>query len=216
MKKILMVAITLIASVSVFGQEYGTSSEWGYKPSNSEVPSSPLSKQTIPPAKTTVAKSTPEIIESMFENGKYKEFVVVVDCQNKTKTEIYTALKLWYGKTFKAAKEVIQSDVAGEVIVGVGNSVIGGVRYKYEITTLIKDNKFKTSISFRELNNASGAVQYFPPLEDFYTDWKNKKAGFFCKTGSMEFKESVLVGIYIENNGIVEGMKKEINNYDSF
>lgn len=33
MKKLLMVAIILIASVSLFAQEYGTSIEWGYKPS---------------------------------------------------------------------------------------------------------------------------------------------------------------------------------------
>ena len=37
MKKLLMVAITLIASVSVFAQDNGTSAEWGYVPSKDTV-----------------------------------------------------------------------------------------------------------------------------------------------------------------------------------
>lgn len=42
-----MVAITLIASVSVFAQDYGTSAEWGYKPTKTEgsIPKKPIINQ---------------------------------------------------------------------------------------------------------------------------------------------------------------------------
>ena len=175
-----MVAITLIASVSVFAQD----------------------------------KSV--IIEKMFSTGVYVPYEAVVEVPGKTKTEIYSAIKMWYGKTFKGAKDVIQSDVAGEGIVGVGNEVKDGDTYWFEITTLIKDGKFKTTVNCRKIVVSQYNI-LLPSLDVFYSDWKEKKAGFFSKTGAMSNKEFVMVDlVYNTNESIVKGMSKEVQNYNSF
>ena len=156
------------------------------------------------------------IIEKMFSNGEYVPYESVVEVPGKTKTEIYSAIKMWYGKTFKGAKEVIQSDVPGEVIVGVGNETKEGDTYWFEITTLIKDGKFKTTVNCRKIVVSQYSI-LLPPLNVFYSDWKEKKAGFFSKTGAMSNKEFVMVDlVYNTNESIVKGVIKEVQNYNSF
>lgn len=153
-------------------------------------------------------------IEKMFTNGTYVPYETVIEVPGKNKTEIYTAIKLWYGKTFNNAKEVIQSDVPGEVIVAVGNSSVAGATYWYEITTLIKDGKFKTTVNCRKILIANILL---PSLDTYYSDWKEKKAGFFSRTGAMSNKELIMVDVvYNTNDGLVKGMNKEVQNYNSF
>jgi hypothetical protein len=156
------------------------------------------------------------VIEKMFNNGQYTPYENVVEVTGKNKNEIYSAIKMWYGKTFKSAKNVIESDVAGEVIVGVGNETVDGVTYWFEITTMIKDNKFKTIVNHRKIVDSKYGVE-MPPLEVFYSDWKNNKSGFFSKTGSMTNKEFVMVDlVYKTNCNITKGITKEVQNYNSF
>ena len=156
------------------------------------------------------------IIEKMFNNGQYNPYENIVEVSGKNKNEIYSAIKMWYGKTFKSAKNVIHSEVNGEVIVGVGNVLVEGVTYWFEITTMIKDNKFKTTINCREIVDSKYGVS-MPKLEVFYSDWKDKKTGVFSKTGSMSNKEFVMVDlVYKTNNNIIKEITKEVQNYNSF
>jgi hypothetical protein len=225
MKEIFVIVITLSTNFTLFAQsdEYGSSEYWssnGVKIKKIKPPESEKKPLLETPLIDTNKLSNPseksnrEIIEGMFENGKYKEFSKVVECPNKSKSEIYTALKLWYGKTFNSAKEVIQSDVPGEIIVGVGNSSVAGSTYWYEITTLIKDGKFKTTIGCRKILVSNILL---PSLETYYLEWKEKKIGFFTKTGSMSNKELIMVDIvHKTNEGIVKGMTNEVESYNSF
>ena len=78
MKKFLMVAITLIASVSVFGQEYGSSAEWGYKAPKREEPTQKKSLINQPQKKSVGSQvmnfagyyGTDKVIGFDFTGGK--------------------------------------------------------------------------------------------------------------------------------------------------
>jgi hypothetical protein len=163
-------------------------------------------------------ENAPSIIESMFPDGKYKQFEIITEVPGKSKNEIYLGLKSWYAKTFNNPKEVIQSDVPGEIIQGVGKTIRDSYIYDFEITTMIKDGKYKTSITPRKITSVTGKTQIqFPPLEKCYADWKEKKAGVFSTTGAMSNKVFVMVDlVYGTHKGFVDGINKEVNSYASF
>jgi hypothetical protein len=158
------------------------------------------------------------IIESMFPDGKYKQFEIITEVPGKTKNEIYLGLKSWYAKTFNNPKEVIQSDIPGEIVQGVGKIISGFYVYDFEMTTVIKDGKYKTSITPRKISMMVGkSLMPYPPLEKCYLDWKEKKAGVFSTTGAMSNKVFVMVDlVYGTHKGFVNGINKEVNSYASF
>ncbi len=163
-------------------------------------------------------ENVPAILESMFPDGKYKTFEIVTDAPGKSKNEIYLGIKSWYAKTFNNPKEVIQSDIAGEIVQGVGRTSGGPYLYDFEITTVIKDGKYKTTINPRKITTVAGKTSMpYPPLEKCYSDWKENKAGFFSTTGSMDNKVFVMIDlVYSTHARFVTEIKKEVEAYASF
>lgn len=190
MKKVLFVALLATVSLTSFGQDL--------------IPINP--------------ENAPSIIESMFPDGKYKQFEIITEAPGKSKNEIYLGLKSWYAKTFNNPKEVIQSDIAGEIVQGVGKVVSGDYIYDFEITTMIKEGKYKTTINPRKITVVVGKTSMpYPPLEKCYSDWKDNKAGFFSTTGAMSTKVFIMVDlVYGTHKNFVNGIMREVNNYASF
>jgi hypothetical protein len=160
-----------------------------------------------------------KLIEEMFEGGVYK-FEKIFEIDGKSKNDIYNATKLWLGKSFKSAKDVIQVDNVGELIVSKGNIVkhkrgYVSVRYTFLITTFFKDNKIKISITPDDISSLDG--NKYPSVQTYYNDYKAKKNGAFSSSGGKAWKEFILMEVVYDNNvTIMNSIVEEIRKYSSF
>tara|TARA_R110002050_G_scaffold195593_1_gene330434 strand:- start:26956 stop:27468 length:513 start_codon:yes stop_codon:yes gene_type:complete len=103
------------------------------------------------------------------------EWDVIINTPDLTQEEIYARTKLFIGKSWKSAEDVIQSDErdAGQVLVKVKIlEHVSHYRYgfKYNIVFLMKDQKARILISDVECVYAKSYddLWIFPPLLDQY------------------------------------------------
>lgn len=153
-----------------------------------------------------------EIIEKMYDNGFKHE--VVVEFPGKTKHEIYTHTRQWFGEMFRSGNDVVNSDILDVVIVGKGNILDyeWHTRYHFTMTVMFKDNRMKVRIIPNKLGPETPGQQIFPPLEKFYSDYRNNKNGFTSRTGNKKYKEFLFVTlIHGTNTSMVETLTNKIN-----
>lgn len=158
-----------------------------------------------------------ELINKLSVNGNYS-YEQIIDLPGKSKTDIYNGTKLWFGKIFKSSKNVIQTDVPNESLIGNGN-VVGddyGIRYHFKIITMIKDNKMKVTIEPVKFTDYQSSM-VFPSIERYIKDYKENNNGVFSSTGTKSFKEFIILKLYDFNNrDMITSLVKEINNYNNF
>ena len=143
----------------------------------------------------------------------------VVPVEGASKTELYNRAKLWFAKTFKSAKDVIQLDDKenGQIIgngaisysapAGIPGYNFSGYFY-FTVTVEVKDNRFKyTFENFRHEANKDGYSGGSFEIE--------KPSGlFFTKGGWRKIKDQCYEDIYAAAAKLKAAMSVKAGNSD--
>lgn len=104
-----MVAILLIASVSIFAQDNGTSAEWGY--------TAPKVEEQKESSRKVNQESKSFTIDSLYQNKS--DMIIyskVIEFPGKTKSEILNGVKNWASVNFVSLKEVLVSESDDQLV----------------------------------------------------------------------------------------------------
>ena len=132
-----MVAITLIASVSVFAQDNGTSAEWGYKPSNSE---GPTQKK---PENTAENLDVSNKLIPYEDLSKFQFISKVIELPGKSQKDVLNMFKNWASTSFVNLKVVIVSETDNQIVVNYITETstfmkVLGMKSQYEISWYVR------------------------------------------------------------------------------
>ena len=173
-----MVAIILIASVSVFAQDNGTSAEWGYVPSKDTI----ISK--------TKDKSIDIIKTLKYEDVMSNLYVSKIILKPLTQKQFKDHFENWAALTFVSYNAVNQGKTDNQIV----------VKYKKELT--VKDSvkrgeiKVKTQVGVKK----NGKPKYSKILQPFYSQHTNTKS--FDVTLVFQFKDGKIKILVYDKTGV--------------
>lgn len=156
------------------------------------------------------------ICTSSFAQENFK-WDIVIDPLDNTRSELYSKTKLFIGKTWKSAKDVIQSDDAESGTILVKGLSIQNLfyqmndhrwTYSYTITFMTKDNKCRIQISDVHCTSARVGTYEWPhmPIADSYPESKGLRI-----TGVDEERYLELMGkLKAELQSIVDSYSKTL------
>ncbi len=133
----------------------------------------------------------------------------VVEVDSATAKDLYNRCKVWVGKTFKSAKNVIQSDTEDEVVLDSWlpiyiKSLMSTSEQQcwFRLSISFKDGKFKYVLNKVFIETTAMKV----PADDWIKDSRcfNKKGEPKKALSGMSYRKQVVEGL----NGIVNSLEK--------
>lgn len=188
MKKLLMVAITLIASVSVFAQDNGTSAEWGYVPSKDT---------TTSKAKDKFNDTTKTLkYEDVFSNLYVSKIILKPLSQKQLKDHFEN----WAALTFVSYNTVNQGETDNQIVIKYKKELIVETTYKSG------EKKVKTQVGVKK----NGKPKYKKILQPIYRQSHVTKT--FDITLVAQFKDGKTKILVYDKTGVYNEYVKKWEN----
>ena len=218
-----MVAIILIASVSVFAQDNGTSAEWkefyskkkGYKDISG-------TDNTVSTDVVGIQNNKVFTIDSLYQNKE--EFVIlnkILEFPGKTKTDIRNGFKNWASTNFVNLKEIMVSETEDQIVLNYitkqmyvkALGSISPLSWYVRVVTEFKDGKMR--VKFIDDGNSFWVGDRYAPSTPARTIFLNQ----YFKEGEpiKRFKEGMInhknIIVTVANSIKIDEQKKKEDNW---
>ncbi len=183
-----MVAITLIASVSVFAQDYGTSAEWGYVPSKD----------------TSILKTKDKSIDTTktlkYEDVSSDLYMSKIILKPLTQKQFKDHFENWAALTFVSYNTVNQGETDNQIVIKYKKELMVETTYK------LGEKKVKTQVGIKK----NGKPKYKKILQPIYHQSNTTKS--FDVTLVSQFKDGKMKILVYDKTGVYNEYVKKWEN----